>query len=859
MVDARILWLSLGLAGVLGATATSAKAEAQPQVGLTSELVPHIAQTEPITIRGVTLVPDAAGLVIRLETSGDLAPVVSRQVLGNALILDIPNAVLALPDGDDYQASTPAEGIAFVTLTNQPDNQVRLAITGTTGVPIATLSGGPSELAIQITPGTASGEAAPEAAIQVVVTATRTEEDLADLPRSVTVITREEIEAQATLTRNLPDILGQLVPGLAPPTQSSSNLTQTLRGREPAVLIDGVPQLTNRRFFGELRTIDPASIERIEVVRGPSAVYGGGATGGVINIITRAPSDQPFTATTEIGFDAALNSAFLTSDSVGNVQQQTFSGRVDQLDYTLALGRSYSGLFYDAAGDRIPVESTVDISNASTLNGLGNLGFDIDDNQRLQLSVNYFRDRVGTEFLSDPIVNDIPGVQTSRVLEVPGRRFEGTRSPGSENWVTSLSYRHQDLLGSEVDAQLYYRDYTSFSIPFDQRGNANINALIRARLEQNVWGSRLGIAIPLGEAVGLFWGADYARESNSQFFETFDSDAFDASDERVFQLNGRLDEVPRYTLDNLGLFAQLQGDVSDRWLLSGGLRYENIGFGVGDYTTLEGVPITGGRLNFSDTVFNLGTAYGVDDHITLFANFAQGFSVPDLGRVIRDPDNLPTQTIAADLRLGQPQKVDNYEIGVRGAWDQIQVSLSGFFNYSALGSTLRSDPNNPLVVNIVRAPQRNYGLEATLDVQPFDDMRVGATLSWSDGENDEDGDGEFSPLSNRFISPLKLTTYVEHQATPGWRNRLQMLVSGSRDRSFDAGVDDGAIETYVVVDYISSVQLGPGTLNIGIQNLFNTQYSPVFFQWAAGQSGDFDSFGAAGRGRSLTLGYSYTW
>jgi len=832
-----------------------------PQPATTVESwMAQIAQAAPVQITGVQVNMTEAGLNLVLDTAGEPLQPPTTNVIGNALIADIANAALVLPSGEpEFQAANPAEGVALVSVTNLPNNRVRIAITGTESPPTAAVTTTATGLAFNVTTGSATAATPEEDAIQVVVTATRTEEELTDVPRSVTVITREEIEQQATLTRNLSDILGQLAPGLGPPTQSTSTITQTLRGREPAILIDGVPQLTNRRFFTDLRTIDPSAIERIEVVRGPSAVYGGGATGGVINIITRSASEEPFTATTEVGIDTALNEAFLTGDSIGYFVQQGFSGTLDRFDYNLTLSRTDVGLFYDARGDRIPVENTVDVSDSRSFNILGKVGFDFDEQQRLQATFNYFDDRIGTEFLSDPIVDTIPGVQTSRALQIEGRRFEDARPPGSRNTVATLTYTHDDLLGSRVNAQAYYRDYTSYSIPFDRRDNETLNAIIRGRLEEEEWGGRLGIETPLVDTLSLFWGADYANERDLQFFETFDPEEFDETDGRIYRRIGRIDEVPRYTIENLGLFAQLQWDITDRLLLTGGARYEDIDFSVDDYTTIEGVDIEGGNLNFSDTVFNVGASYQLTNNISVFANFAQGFSIPDLGRIIRDPSNLPTQAIVSDLRISSPQKVDNYEIGLRGNWDAVQFSLAGFYNYSDLGSTVRPQEDDPLLIEIVRAPQRNYGLEATIDVQPSDTWFLGAAVSWSEGENDEDEDGEFLALSNRFISPIKVTAYVENQTTPGWRNRLQMLLSGSRDRSFDAGVDDGTIDSYLIVDYISSIDVGPGTLNIGIQNLFNTQYSPVFFQWAAGESGEFDSFGAAGRGRSLSLSYSFTW
>jgi hypothetical protein len=75
----------------------------------------------------------------------------------------------------------------------------------------------------------------------------------------------------------------------------------------------------------QLRYIDPSSIERIEIVRGPSAIYGAEATGGVINIITRRPEEDRLTSITEVGVTAALGE--LEEDSFGTELRRLYRSR----------------------------------------------------------------------------------------------------------------------------------------------------------------------------------------------------------------------------------------------------------------------------------------------------------------------------------------------------------------------------------------------------------------------------------------------------------------------------------------------------------------------------------------------------
>jgi iron complex outermembrane receptor protein len=147
-----------------------------------------------------------------------------------------------------------------------------------------------------VPPASAQGDAA--ALGTVVVTATRTEVDLGEAPAAATVVTREQIDLHNVY--RLGDALAA-VPGLylkgsafgeAFPASGVNAIT--LRGipRTPRtlVLLDGQP-LNNALSGGvNFAGIQLADVDRVEVVRGPfSALYGGHAMGGVIQLLTVAP------------------------------------------------------------------------------------------------------------------------------------------------------------------------------------------------------------------------------------------------------------------------------------------------------------------------------------------------------------------------------------------------------------------------------------------------------------------------------------------------------------------------------------------------------------------------------------------
>lgn len=129
---------------------------------------------------------------------------------------------------------------------------------------------------------------------EVIVSADRVPQAVADLPANVSVVTAEQIAGSAATT--VQDVLSQLA-GVHVFNNSgaASSAAVDLRGfgmtgiSNTLILVDGVRQNTNDLSAPNLSGVALSYIERIEVVRGVGSVaYGGGTTGGVINIITKA-------------------------------------------------------------------------------------------------------------------------------------------------------------------------------------------------------------------------------------------------------------------------------------------------------------------------------------------------------------------------------------------------------------------------------------------------------------------------------------------------------------------------------------------------------------------------------------------
>ncbi|MGF1520227.1 MAG: TonB-dependent receptor plug domain-containing protein, partial [Nodosilinea sp.] len=304
------------------------------------------AQAESaIAITDIQLNPTATGVDIILSTQGQVAPTTST--LGNALIVEIPNAVLT---SDRFERAEPAEGIALITAENLPDNRVRIAITGNDAPPAVAVRSGLQSLVVGITPGIAAADISDEEAINIVVTAQKTPEDSQDVPISLTVIPQQTLEdAQINdltgISRNTPNF--SFFPTNAGGSDFSyysirglNNFNFLVSQDSVGYYIDDVPF-----DFGAFLDVGLLDLERVEVLRGPqSTLYGRSSPAGVVNIISRAPTNV---------------SEFRVAGSYGNYNfrdaQLSYSNALipDQLSFRLAGAyRARDGVFQNQTLER---------------------------------------------------------------------------------------------------------------------------------------------------------------------------------------------------------------------------------------------------------------------------------------------------------------------------------------------------------------------------------------------------------------------------------------------------------------------------------------------------------------------------
>ena len=142
--------------------------------------------------------------------------------------------------------------------------------------------------------------APPEIAEEVVVVATtRTGRRLEDQPTRVEVLGREEIEEKMLMTPGdivmmLNEMGGLRVQATSPSLGAASVRVQGMRGRYTRFLTDGLPLFGQQVGGLGLLQIPPMDLGQVEVIKGvASALYGAGAMGGVVNLLSRRPGAEP--------------------------------------------------------------------------------------------------------------------------------------------------------------------------------------------------------------------------------------------------------------------------------------------------------------------------------------------------------------------------------------------------------------------------------------------------------------------------------------------------------------------------------------------------------------------------------------
>jgi iron complex outermembrane receptor protein len=187
---------------------------------------------------------------------------------------------------------------------------------------------------------------------QIVVSASRTEEQLVNAPATVSLIQSRSIQNAPSV--NMGDLL-RVVPGVNVTQVSARDVNITTRGAASTLATSQLALVDGRSiyldFFGmvmwDLVPTNPNDIQRIEVIRGPaSAVWGANALSGVVNVISRSPREAALAgnATTLTlgagGFDRSVTGRDQSAGSLFSLSATHSAAVNDRWSYRVSAGFS---------------------------------------------------------------------------------------------------------------------------------------------------------------------------------------------------------------------------------------------------------------------------------------------------------------------------------------------------------------------------------------------------------------------------------------------------------------------------------------------------------------------------------------
>ncbi|WP_161888854.1 TonB-dependent receptor [Pontibacter russatus] len=672
---------------------------------------------------------------------------------------------------------------------------------------------------------------------EVIVSASRNLETLDETPASVYVLDSRTLQLQAQVSPNIATVLANTVPGLGFNSNTTSNVGQTLRGRNVLVMVDGIPQSTPLRAGGrDIRTIDPAAIERVEIVKGATAVYGNGADGGLINYITKqANTSKPFSAYTSV---AGTGMLLHSDDTFGGRISQQFSGKIKAFDYVASGTYEKTGVLKDGKGQVIsPVYG---LGETKMYNGFAKVGYTLSANHRVEAMYNYFGSRQDSDYI----------LQEGKYAETPSIGVKGETQGIDEgtryNHNAQLRYTGKNLfLNTDLELSAYLQSfYTVYGwTPYFENGG-------QSTILSNKKGIRLNLNTPFDISpdaqLNLTYGADYLNDVTSQPL-----------------VDGRT-WVPEMELNNLAPYAQLQLNLYHDFIFKAGYRFDNVNISIPDFTQLVlssgagGDAVTGGTLDFNAHTFNAGIRYAGIEAFKPFISYSQGFSIIDVGRYVRGA----TEDYISQMDI-EPVIVNNYEAGFHSRFGKLAFSGAYFISTSRLGANLKANEDG--VYAIERAPERVQGFEAVADLFLTDKLTIGASGAYTEGktdlnDNDEYDDKEDSYLNGTRIPPLKIISYINLKPVERLNLNLQWIYSGERDhfgRNAKGGYNsgEGPVSSFHLVNLSSTYQLSDKlNLTLGVENLLDNAYYLPQAYWY----GRDDNFTRA-NGARFQIGASYKW
>ncbi len=691
--------------------------------------------------------------------------------------------------------------------------------------------------------------AAEDQIAEVIVTGTRVPKSVDKIPGAITVVGEAELAQSTAVTMDATAVLSRSVPGYSESSQAMSNTGENLRGRIALRLFDGVPQGSPLREGTRNGTFtDMGIVERIEVINGPSAAEGVGAAGGIINYISRSPTEEG----TEVDLTARYSSAFENDGDDWKVGA-TLTHKQGNYDVLASASFIDRGMTYDGSGRAIGLNTSGSVADSESKNFFlkGGVNFGANESQRLQASISRFHiEGKGNYMLVDG--DRTTGVPNTSVRGQP----LGAKTEFNDFKQETLTYTHNDFLSGALSINTYRAEQAMRYVAEDGADRqdpliAPIGTLIdqsEIRAEKKgvrtAWNRQNLFTDGLELNIGLDWVEDTAEQRL-------------ALTNRVW--------VPPMEYTSWAPYAQLSYDIGPV-TISGGIRHEDGELHVDDYVTTwfrDRRPVDGGTLTYQEDLPNFGVVWRVMPGLSTFVSYSKGFTLPNVGIPLRNvqcsndnpegtqPDgcpNDPRQSVDGILAL-EPIVVDNTEVGFNWRGSRVSFGASYYESNSDFGVSLLVDPVSEDFI-MLRRPVEIKGYEFTSEFKITDTIRATALYSHTEGKTRTTDTG---PLDREMgindISPDKIGTTLSWQFNEAGDVTVGSTTYVGRDIN-EGRAGEEHTSGYTLFDLGANYRFGKSLVTLGMENVTDKFY---ILSWS--QVPGFRNYWS-GRGRVTSLTYT---
>lgn len=706
-----------------------------------------------------------------------------------------------------------------------------------------------------------TAEAAPVYQLRgITVTATRQAESLQDVPANVQVVTEKQIRERnvQTAAEAVSMATGVYVDHTTEPSVS-------IRGydsKNVLVLLDGQPMNSGWNGNVDWGMIPVDNIRRVEVVSGgQSALYGGRAVGGVINIMTKTQKEDGVHGTVHIGYGS--NNTWKQSYSV--------SGKADRLTYgafyesritdgwrtykvVASSSASSSNTNYDASGLPHDTEGRPVVGDRGKQSFMSesygfNLGYDFNEDKKL--SYRYSHSNYHWEY-KDPhsYVKDAAG-NSVWTGNVGSKSFKDSNFLGTRGWreydMHSLTYNDQK---NKVHAHFGMTDYTKdgyTSAASSVKESKNFEGSgSKYSYPSKTWNFDLNKRWTLGAHTILF-GGSYGEE---KFDETISKTITNWKSWKSAVKANKGDQRLGGQSKMWSLYLQDKWDVSDRWTAYIGGRYDHYTKHDGYSSYADGRHSEFGSTSYDQFSPKLSLDYKLNEGTNFYISYGKSFNPPLLYQVYRVADRVsygndkrPTYA-NPDLK---PETTTNWELGMKKKLGG-HTSLSAAVFYAETDDYIKLVKNGPNDENGRKQYQnvgeaKTHGAEISINYTISPKWSSYLNYTWQVGRVSKDTGGT---KRNYDLPRHLLHTGVTYTNAP-WTVILDGMFTSSRNDPTDGELYTGCFgsyDPYFILNLDANYQLNKDTaVQFSVYNLFDRDF--------------YDDEVTAGRTYNISVRYSF--